>query len=294
MIDNRLSSQKILFKKKKIKKIIDFLLYAINSVHQKYFFPPNIHIQSKGAVLKKVLRVPVYIRKSYSDLVRVKEVEAGIYNGDNVFLKILNTNIKPTVLFDFGANIGLSSLSMINSIRSIDTVVLVEAEEQNFQVMQKNCLLWGEISDINFYPVHGMISGKSEAFKQVSSLQKGSSTSGTFMYESIDESIGINLHNANLSITPSNLIEKYKLKDEIIVCKIDIEGGESGLFTGDTTWIDDVAYFTIELHDRFDCRCKHSSINVLKTIIKHDFAVVPGVDTLFCFNRKYDYWSKKV
>ena len=294
MIDNRLSSQKILFKKKKIKKIIDFLLYAINSVHQKYFFPPNIHIQSKGAVLKKVLRVPVYIRKSYSDLVRVKEVEAGIYNGDNVFLKILNTNIKPTVLFDFGANIGLSSLSMINSIHSIDTVILVEAEEQNFQVMKKNCLLWGEISDIKFHPVHGMISGKSEAFKQVASLQKGNSISGTFMYESLDESVDINSHSANFSITPSSLIEKYKLKDEIIVCKIDIEGGESGLFTGDTTWIDDVAYFTIELHDRFDFRCKHSSVNVLKAIIKHDFAVVPGVDTLFCFNRKYDYWSKKV
>jgi FkbM family methyltransferase len=268
--------------KNRILKIIGIL----RSVKKKLTDPENLHLSAGTAALTKINGIPVFLRPSYSDKARVRELRKDIYSGNAQLLKKIISKVKPTVLLDFGANIGLSSLALATKIPTIKTVVSVEAEQENFGVLKLNCKEWGEFfPDRKFHAIQGVISGRVHSVVQIANLGDGYSASGTFAFR---ESVaGAQVGNTSTSITPKQLIEKYKLEGQIIACKVDIEGGEADLFAHDTKWMENVAFLTMEIHDRFSEDTRGSSVNFLKAIIEHDFAIAPGVDTLYCYNRKY-------
>jgi FkbM family methyltransferase len=270
-----------------VKIFLSKILWAVRVFNKKIFSKPNIHLESSTSKQKIIRGVPIFLRPSSSDQARLREFRQDIYSGDKKFLRYLNDNIKPTVLFDFGANIGLSSLALCNSIPSVQKIISVEAEKENYGVLKKNCNIWNEVFDKSFIPVQGIISGNENFMNQVENLQEGYSASGTFVYKKVDGCINESMK----SITPHNLLKKFDIGNQVIICKIDIEGGEYELFEGDTSWLENVAYLSIEIHDRFSVNSIKSSINFLKALLKYDFAIVPSQDTLFCYNRKYKFYN---
>ena len=49
---------------------------------------------------------------------------------------------KPTTLIDIGANIGLSSLNLIGKFSSLKHIIAIEAEKENFSILENNFRLW--------------------------------------------------------------------------------------------------------------------------------------------------------
>ena len=64
--------------------------------------------------------------------------------------------------------------------------------------------------------------------------------------------------------------------EEVIIVKIDIEGGEEELLENNIEWIKRCHYLTIEVHDKFDPIMLDSSRNLIKIIHENNFAVVPS------------------
>ena len=70
-----------------------------------------------------------------------------------------------------------------------------------------------------------------------------------------------------------------------MIFKIDIEGGEKSLFSGDTTWMRQFPLIIIELHD-WMLPFSGSSKNFLKAVAEHEFDFVHKGENIFLFNRE--------
>ena len=66
--------------------------------------------------------------------------------------------------------------------------------------------------------------------------------------------------------------------------KIDIEGGESQLFSANTEWMNEFALIIIELHD-WMLPMQGSSKPFFKAISNLDFEILQKGENLFFFNR---------
>ncbi len=69
------------------------------------------------------------------------------------------------------------------------------------------------------------------------------------------------------------------------ICKIDIEGGESGLFSRNVDWVDSFALIIIELHDWL-LPGQSNSQNFLRAISDRDFDFLHRGENIFCFNNR--------
>jgi FkbM family methyltransferase len=252
---------------------------------------PNVHLGSESLVLKNIpfSKNKVYIRPSRSDISRIYEYINGIYF-KNSFLHESVTNVQPKILLDIGANIGLSSLSLLSEFKSIKKIIGIEAEISNWEVLKRNYELWSKkFPEIEFVPVHGIASSSNtNHFSKSSLFDDGTldfSASGTFMFQPFNKSKDNDNAVEEKVILINDLITS-DLSNEKIICKIDIEGGEEFLFDGNTEWRDSVSFLTIEVHDMFNKKLINSSRGLINIIHKYDFAIVPDNDILHCYSRK--------
>jgi len=250
----------------------------------------NVHLSMDQATLKKIPfhNSKVWLRPTKSDVGRVSEFSSNIYFKKSYLHEMLKKK-NPTVLIDIGGNIGLSSLSLINEFTSIKKVISIEAEEQNFGVLNANFDLWKEAHpDIEWIAVHGVATHSEDAKmvkeKSLNDLTGANSASGTFRYStSVEESSSVqNFHN---SISINSLIESLEKSANVIV-KIDIEGGEEHLFKSNIDWLKRCIFLTAEVHDMFHPVMLNSSTNMIKAIVDNDFAFAPAHDVIHCYNRK--------
>ena len=86
------------------------------------------------------------------------------------------------------------------------------------------------------------------------------------------------------AITMADILGKFKsTRYEPLICKIDIEGGESDLFSANDAWIDQFPLIIIELHDWLLPGTSNSK-NFLSAISKRNFDIVYRGENMFCFN----------
>jgi len=230
----------------------------------------------------------VWLRPTFSDTARVQEYLNNIYFSKNWLHDVL-LKLKPTLLIDVGANIGLSSLSLSKEFRSLKKVIAIEAEAKNFSMLEKNFDLWSsKYSNIEWEAINAVATFSEDAritkTQGLFDVKKGHSVSGTFKYALTDESFSEE-HRFERIISLKSIINSIP-QDQRIVAKIDIEGGEEHLFKADTEWLERCYFLTCEVHDGFHPIMLNSSSNMIKALIDHDFAIVPSHNTLHCYNRK--------
>ena len=249
----------------------------------------NIHMKAAESKLVKIpfSKNQVYIRPSMSDVARVREYGTSIYFSKTYLHDALRVS-KPTILIDIGANIGLSSLSLIEEFNSLKKVIAIEAEEENFGVLQSNFRLWSKrFPNLLLEPMHAVATsdGDAKMTEQTSlaELTGNNSASGTFRFEA-DSTIEAVNSKVLPSISIQDLFDSFSPTESVMV-KIDIEGGEEYLMSQNTKWVRAASFITMEIHDRFHPVMLNSSMNSIKALADGNFAITPSDDVLHCYNR---------
>jgi FkbM family methyltransferase len=264
---------------------------------------PNLHLPaSKARIIQLQDGCSAFLRPSFSDSARFSEYVDSLYVPKNAFTQQVQS-MKPNAIIDIGANIGLSSLSLARAFPSAKVVVGVEAEKQNFLMLEKNYALWntadrpaagGSHIYCPVYAIAGAAPGVYASTDGVSRLPGGTSASGTFSFSS-DLSRDVKEGNArndkqsliehSRKITSiSELLEMHLTEVPCVIVKVDIEGGEEYLFSADTSWLKQTVLLTVEIHDCMGAT--RSSRNLLKRLVQYDFSIVPSEDILHCYNRQ--------
>ncbi len=248
----------------------------------------NVHLPSSTAILSNLPynNAQAYIRPSDSDIARVEEYGCKIYH-ETSYLHAAVVRSKPRAIIDFGANIGLSTLCLLQAFPTVKSVFAVEAEAENYGVLQKNFVLWNQkFPNVVFRSFHAVAVGKAglpvASAPSLCQLTGNNSASGTFRFKTSDgpESVLPQL----TTITPGDIVSSVDGECNLVV-KVDIEGGEDSLFSYHTSWLERVLFLTAEIHDRYHPDLFNSSRSLIRAVHTHDFAVWPKSDLIHCYNR---------
>lgn len=223
----------------------------INTKGEKILFPSGFFLDSF------VTFTEIFIDKDYDT--------SFIKNGDN-----------DGVIIDFGSNFGYS-VKYFNQIFPKRTIYAVEADQENFQILNRN--LKEEINRNAVVPINKAISNNNKGLV----MEDTSSTNKPVLRFVKPQSVVQNISKKKIieSISPDDLLVGYNI-NKVILLKIDIEGGENILFS-DTNCLDTILNVTeniiIETHDMFIPGTRALVLKILKTynykVIyekKHEFA----------------------
>lgn len=174
------------------------------------------------------------------------------------------------LIVDAGANLGASAIHF--ALRYPKARILaIEPEAETFDLLRHNTKTMAQIQCI-----HGAVAanggmanvydpGRStDAYRAVVGTQSDGKLLGQVKAFSIRD-----LLQAAVGSHP-------------LLLKIDIEGGEAELFSGDTSWVDDFPAIAIELHD-WMLPGRATSASFLNSVVRHnrDFINHPGTDIVF-------------
>lgn len=274
--------------------LFNYLIRSFRSVYLKIWFKlhntnGNVHLSSME---KKEIKIPFYnlkifTRKTTNDLTRILEFYDSRQYSSNSYLhqKLLEINL--TTLIDIGANIGTSSLKIVDQFKSIKNVIAIEANYENFNILHSNFKLWSKKYDqISFNSRYAVATNSSELSmsqdKSIADLTKKNSVSGTFRFK-INQ-LKTFSENDPKSISINDIVKELGSNEKIFV-KIDIEGGEDYLLSKNTDWIKNVSFLVIEIHDKYHQDLINSSKNVINLLNENNFAIIPELNLLKCYNR---------
>jgi FkbM family methyltransferase len=163
---------------------------------------------------------------------------------------------KPLIL-DLGANIGLSGV-YFRHIWPASKIVAVEPSQDNFRVLREN---FGNDSAFEAL-LAGIASQPSRLALADPDVEKNAFTT-TVVAPDVEGGIQ--------GVTVSDILSRHPRSEGYFpfIVKIDIEGFESELFSGNTDWIDEFPVLIIEMHDWL-FPGQQTSANFLKTISQLD------------------------
>lgn len=170
-------------------------------------------------------------------------------------------------IIDGGANIGASAIWFAERYKGA-VVLAIEPEADNCQLFQKNCA--GQ-------PVRLFQGGLSDSRKELFLDDPGQSDWGYRVSATGDikvQCIGLTdimQYCADNSLTP-------------LLLKLDIEGAEEAVFSGNTDWINDIPVIIIELHDWLFPQ-GNTSQNFMRAVSKYGLQIFTRGENMFCFNR---------
>jgi FkbM family methyltransferase len=177
------------------------------------------------------------------------------------------TNGASLLVIDAGANIGASSVYLTQLDPRIH-VCAVEPEPGNYSVLEANSV------GLPITPIEAALA--SEAGK----LWLTDPGIGEWGFR-VGTGTGARQVTA---ITMTDILRRFDVaRYRPLICKIDIEGGESDLFRANVAWIDQFPLIVIELHDWLLPGTSNSK-NFLSAISKRSFDVVFRGENIFCFN----------
>lgn len=213
---------------------------------------------------------PVFIRKNTLDEYIYKEIfsekQYKIKPNDIKKFKHLShfDTFYPTTILDLGANIGLSSIFFSIEYPNA-TIYSVEPDEENYDLLKRNTLLFENIRCIN-----GAIWSKNEvlyiANRNETVTRTGKYNKASY-YVQLDK---VNNESPVKGFTISHLMEKRNIKT-IDICKIDIQGAEKEIFESNAEWLNDVKCLFVEVHDRYVDGCFFA---VSKAMEKYGFIYI--------------------
>ena len=188
-------------------------------------------------------KAPVFMRPKTTDAYVFWQVFlAGDYD--------LPINFLPAVIVDAGAHIGYASLYMLHRFPDAK-IIAVEPEPSNADLYAKNLALE---KNVTLY--------KAALWRDNTPLNIENPNADSWSFrveESKDDSDGVE------AITVADILKET---GHIDILKLDIEGAEKELFSGDSSWLDQVKMVILELHEKYAPGCTELVHNVLT---KHGF-----------------------
>lgn len=182
---------------------------------------------------------------------------------------------RPSLIVDAGANIGASAVYFLNTFEN-SFVFSIEPEINNWQLLETNT---------RPYPQkYNFLGALSDREGELVLIDPGLSDWGF-------RTRGVSGDEAQPGqrvkcITPQDVLSNPLCNNaNPLIFKIDIEGGESNLFNGDTSWMERFPLIIIELHD-WMLPFSGSSRSFLQAVAKYDFDFVHRGENIFLFNRK--------
>lgn len=228
--------------------------YILDGINHEIYFRPSP--SSDLPVINQIFQQKVYALDGWSHKELLEQYYVSHFQ-----------NQKPLII-DAGANMGASSIYFSESWKN-SFVVSLEPEKYNYSLLKLNTV------------------GKS-----ILSLEGaiGSEIGTMYLNDPGHGDVGFRVSNSGdyeVSVySVSQIIEIGKKHDAApFICKIDIEGGESELFSKNTEWMNDFALIIIELHD-WMLPMQGSSKKFLEAISKLDFELLHKGENLFFFNKK--------
>lgn len=194
--------------------------------------PKEITVQPAG------IRNPVHLRVRTTDVSVYSEM---LVRKEYAF----DLPVRPNVIVDAGANIGLASIFFAHQYPNAKIVAL-EAEASNFEILSRNVKPYP-----NILPVHGALWNRDGVIR-VTEPDPSSRAFGKWGVVTHEGQEGVQIK----AMTMRTLMKHANL-DSIDLLKVDIEGAEKEVFE-DCDWINNVGCMLIELHDRFKPGCSAS------------------------------------
>ena len=177
------------------------------------------------------------------------------------------------LIVDAGANIGASAVYFARKFIQ-SRVFAIEPDHENWELLSLNT------KNLNCHAYHGAISSN-DGYMQL--IDPGRSDWG-FMTRDIQDvdvigskkiscmsPFGVMRHEFNTGATP-------------FIFKIDIEGGEEKLFSGNNSWMDQFPLLIIELHD-WMLPFSGTTRNFIKAVAERDFDLIHRGENMFLFNK---------
>jgi FkbM family methyltransferase len=143
--------------------------------------------------------------------------------------------MKPALIIDAGANIGLSALYFRMKFHDAK-IICFEPETNNFEILRKNILQHNNIELVQ----KGLWSESTDIY-----LNSGTSAYDFYITDAPTEATIGKIP----CISIPDLIKQYGIV-RIDILKLDIEGAEKQILASNTEWLDKVECLMIETHDR--------------------------------------------
>lgn len=145
-------------------------------------------------------------------------------------------NQRQPLILDLGANVGVTA-NMFSSRFEKALIVAVEPHSGNFAQLELNCSQLGNVSCLR--------AAVAVSDGQVSIFDGPEAANNAFRTFGPSESSSLGVVDA---LSPNSLLQRYAQASPFVL-KIDIEGFEQDLFSGDCSWIDQFPVVMTELHD---------------------------------------------
>jgi len=192
-----------------------------------------------------------------------------IWAQGDALTKFYNSRPKDTklLIIDAGANIGAASVYFSTAYPG-SKVVAIEPEKNNCTLARLNCA--GREIEL----IEGAIGAEpGTMFLQDPGLSSwGFRVGSQGKYEVKVHSIDQILNAQEAAVTP-------------FILKVDIEGGEDSLFSGNCDWIDRFALVIVETHD-WMMPGGATSRSFYQQISSRDFDILQRGENIFCFNNR--------
>jgi FkbM family methyltransferase len=237
------------YEKLGIRKVAINLGQFINWVRQYgYQEGSGIHKSLKKAkenyfvINEKSFKNPVLLRDNFSD----KAIFFQVFFEKQYYLETISIP-DARYIIDAGANIGLASIYFANQYPEAN-IISIEPQTDNFCLLQKNTGSYKNISCVNAALWHK---------EEFISIVNPDSLSASFMVEATAKA-------ETKAVTINSILEQFNW-NRIDILKIDIEGAEKEVFSGNTDWLGKVKLLIIELHDNYKPDCTKTFFKAIES-----------------------------
>lgn len=194
----------------------------------------------------KLIRVnvngsPIMIRASSTDLGIVLENLGGEF--DEAVARV--PALKHGLIIDAGGYLGTAAIAFAKAFPDAEVVTL-EPSPANFALLERNVATYP-----NIRPLNKAVGAKTGSLEL---KDRGTGFSGlTVVQDPADNPASSRLVTVELTTMPA-ILEEFG-KDGADIIKIDIEGAEQELLSGNVDWLKQSSVVCIELHDRIVAGC---------------------------------------
>jgi FkbM family methyltransferase len=206
-------------------------------------------------------------------------VAASSFGGEFKTIKCMFERDVEGLIIDAGGYIGTAAIALSEMYPNAK-VVSVEASEENFAVLEKNIEAYPNISAIN---AALMPAGSDET---VTFVDRGHQEWGFAVKSENDDKAKV--LGTIRTITIEKIMRDFGF-DEVLICKMDIEGAERDILNDSKSWVDKTKVVVIELHDKYvpGCRDAFMKASVERFVFKDSGEKYVSVNKSM-FSRKHD------